>query len=83
VATPSLDSGEEDAIMPLGRLWSRLVGLRDWDKEVTLLHNVEGDGTPPPGVTEATPADERQPLDPASEEFHRRYEEWPGEDPGH
>jgi hypothetical protein len=74
---------EEKSIMALGRLWSRIVGLRGWNKEVAMLHNVEGDETPAPGATETTIAGERRPGDLPPDEQHRKYEEWPGEDPGH
>jgi len=69
--------------MPLGKIWSRIVGLRGWNKEVELLHNVEGDGKPPPGATEETIIGDRRPAETLPEDPHRKYEEWPGEDPGH
>ena len=69
--------------MALGKLWSRVVGLRGWNKEVQMLHNVEGDETPAPGATEPTIVGERRPGETTPEDHHRKYEEWPGEDPGH
>jgi hypothetical protein len=80
---PSTRSSEERGAMPLGRLWSRIVGLSGWDKEVDILHNVEGDGKPPPGETEETMTGVERSVAQTPEEVHRRYEEWPGEDPGH
>ncbi|MEA2511019.1 MAG: hypothetical protein QOJ59_506 [Thermomicrobiales bacterium] len=69
--------------MPLGKLWSRIVGLRNWDEEVRSLHNVEGDDTPPPGATEATIVGDRRPGAPPPDRQQRDYEDWSGEDPGH
>lgn len=71
---------EEVVTMTLGRLWSRIVGLRGWNKEVDMLHNVEGDETPAPGATEATIVGDRRP---GATEEERNYDEWPGKDPGH
>jgi hypothetical protein len=73
---------KEKIAMPLSKLWSRVVGLRGWNREVQLLHNVEGDETPAPGETEPTIAADRRPSEstPARRED---YDEWPGEDPGH
>jgi hypothetical protein len=78
-----LRSVEEVSAMPLGRLWSRVVGLRGWDKEVQMLHNVEGDETPAPGETEPTIVGDGRLGGMTPEEHHRKYDEWPGEDPGH
>jgi hypothetical protein len=81
MGTGRVDRGE--VAMPLGKLWSRVVGLRGWNQEVQMLHNVEGDETPPPGETVPTAIEERQARELSPEEQHRKYEEWPGEDPGH
>ncbi len=69
--------------MPLGRLWSRIVGLGGWNKEVDTLHNVEGDGKPAPGETEATIVGERRPGNPRADDPNRDDREWEGVDPGH
>lgn len=69
--------------MPLGKLWSRITGLRGWNEEVAILHNVEGDGKLPPGETEETMAGVERSTAQTPEEVHQRYEEWAGEDPGH
>lgn len=69
--------------MALRRLWSRLVGLKGWNEEASMLHNVEGDGKPPPGATEATVIGDRRPGVVEPENPKQKYEEWPGKDPGH
>jgi hypothetical protein len=69
--------------MVLGKLWSRVVGLRGWDDEVRALHNVEGDPSPPPGETEPTAPEVVEARSLTPEEHHRKYDEWVGTDPGH
>jgi hypothetical protein len=69
----------------LGKLWARVVGLKDWDREVKSLHNIVGDDTPAPGVLPGqevpTHLQDQVPL--TKEEQRKRYEEWEGEEPGH
>ncbi len=69
--------------MGLGKLWSRIVGLKKWNEEVALLHNIEGDGTPPPGASSSTVIGDRRPAEIQPEDPKRKYEEWTGEDPVH
>jgi hypothetical protein len=69
----------------LGKLWARVTGLKDWDREVEILHNTVDDDTPAPGVLPgqdvARDLDQQVPL--TREERHQRYEVWEGDDPGH
>lgn len=68
-----------------GKLWARVTGLKDWDREVAILHNTVDDETPAPGVLpgQDVPRDfnDQRPL--SAEERHERYEVWEGEEPGH
>lgn len=69
----------------LSRLWARVTGLKEWDREVASLHNTLEDDTPAPGELPGRPTPNHQqdqrPLTAA--EKRARYEEWEGEDPGH
>jgi hypothetical protein len=69
----------------LGKVWSRITGLKEWDREVEILRNTIEDDTPAPGVPPGQDAprdhNDQEPL--TAEERHQRYEEWEGEDPGH
>ncbi len=72
--------------MALRKLWSRILGLPDWDLEWRYLHNIEGDDMPPPGTTEHAPAEpieERRPAQRIAEPGSPQYESWEGPDPGH
>ena len=69
----------------LSKLWARVVGLKEWDREAAALHNTLDDDTPAPGDLPgtATPRDynDQVPLDKA--ERKERYGRWDGDDPGH
>ncbi len=72
--------------MALRKLWSRILGLRDWDLEWRYLHNTEDDDMPPPGATLRSPAEpieERRPAQRIAEPGSPQYESWEGPDPGH
>jgi hypothetical protein len=69
--------------MGLGKLWARVVGLKGWNKEVEQLHNIEGDETPPTGASPSTVVGDRRPAETNPENPKRKYEDWPGKDPGH
>lgn len=69
----------------LSKLWARVVGLKEWDREASALHNTVDDDTPAPGnlPDRPTPRDlnDQTPLDASARK--ERYETWEGEDPGH
>lgn len=68
-----------------GKLWARMTGLREWDREVSILRNTIDDDVPAPGVRpgEEVARDLNQQLPLSKEERHQRYEVWDGDDPGH
>lgn len=69
----------------LGKVWARIVGLKEWDTEVQYLKNVKGDDVPAHGPVSMPdvpgPTQDQTPLD--AESRRERYENWEGEDPGH
>jgi hypothetical protein len=70
---------------PLSKLWDRIAGPKDWEREVALLHNTVEDDTPAPGTLAGHPLESAQPdLQPLTkDEQRRRYKDWEGEEPGH
>lgn len=73
--------------MPLQirKLWARMTGLKEWDREVDILHNTVDDATPAPGALpgQELPRDLDQQTPLSAEQRRERYEGWKGEDPGH
>jgi hypothetical protein len=69
----------------LGSLWARLTGLKEWDREVAILHNTVDDDTPAPGVLpgQEVPRDLNDQVPLTASERHQRYEVWEGDEPGH
>ncbi|HEY8447286.1 MAG TPA: hypothetical protein VIL01_09275 [Thermomicrobiales bacterium] len=72
--------------MGLREIWSRIIGLRDWELERKYLHNTEEDETPPPGVVPGVSLDTgegRRPAQRIADPGSPQYDEWEGIDPGH
>jgi hypothetical protein len=68
----------------LSKLWARVVGLKEWDREVTYLHNTLGDDTPAPGEPPGNPTQMHQQEQSVTDAQRKeRYERWEGEEPGH
>ena len=75
---------------PLSRIWARLVGPKNWDREVASLRNTTDDDTPAPGdlPRQPMPRDEKpsSPMSSAPPHAPSRtgdYDSWEGADPGH
>jgi hypothetical protein len=68
----------------LSSLWARAVGLKEWDREVTLLRNTLDNDTPAPGELPGNPTPMHLQEQTVTDEQRKdRYERWEGDEPGH